>query len=156
MMVIACPSCLKAIRVSGDMSEIETLVGRDSTYYPDKYTCYSCGNPAISARQDELPPDLLSSLEVVELSPQEALAAIEGMGIPEEQTCCEEVLKELFGACGIKLHGRQPRGKARYYIDHMELPDGTRVYFGSSPIGVAIYRIARRHSYVEALDEAGS
>ena len=68
-------------------------------------------------------------------------------------TCCAEVIEPLFEECGIKVHGRQLRGKTRYFVNYFEMPNGTRLYLGASPAGALIYRISKKHSYAEAVSE---
>jgi hypothetical protein len=72
--------------------------------------------------------------------------------LPAEQNCYREELERLFGQHGIKLRGRQHPGQPRYYLDSLELQDGTRVFLAPSPRGACVYRIQPPHRYAEVTD----
>lgn len=149
-MIIVCTKCRVGIRVVPEsLEEMELLVGERSDYWPNKYPCYKCGKSAVGVHEPELSADAARALEIVNLSVQETYAALNGLGIPVEQTCCYEVLAPLFEEKGIKIHGRQPQGQLRFLIDRLEFSDGTNVYFAPSSQGAAIYRVVKPHNYTE-------
>jgi hypothetical protein len=93
---------------------------------------------------------------VVTVDPQEAFAALSGLGVKDERTCCTEVIEPLFAEHGIKAHGRQLEGTVRYYLDSLEFKDGTRLHFAPSPHGAVIYRVTKGgHSYLKEVPDAG-
>lgn len=155
MITVVCTVCNAALRVTGDMSEVDMLVGTRSEFWPDRYICFACGQPARSFLSPEVSAAVLAQLHIVDVNAQEAFAALNGLGVPDERTCCEEVVLPLFERQGIKVKGRQIRGARRYCVDELEFPDGTRLYLGASPQGALIYRVTKAHSYVEASDGNG-
>jgi hypothetical protein len=148
-MIIACLKCRAAIRILGDDAQTRLLVGTQSDYWPDNFPCYRCGGKAEGFLEPEVAADALLTLEILDLTADEAFAALNGLGVPEEQNCCAEVIEELFQEHGIKVAGRQQRGVTRYYVDYLELKDGRKVYLGPSPQGVAVYRITKPFSYAQ-------
>lgn len=158
MICVVCRNgCGHALRVSGEVRDVDVLVGQHSDYWPDRYTCFHCGGPANGFLTPECAPEVMAMLVVVDVTADEAFAALNGMGVPEERTCCAEVVLPYFEKQGLKIKGKQPRGTQRYIIDEIEFPDGTRMYLAPSPQGATIYRIRKPHSYVQAMepDNAG-
>src|SRR5207244_3784714 len=104
-----------------DLLEMEMLVGSKSDYWQDSYPCYRCGGKAAGFHEAEIAADALLLIDVATLSTEEAYAALSGLGTPDEQTCCYEVLAPLLAEHGIKIYGRQPKGQARYFLDRIDL-----------------------------------
>jgi len=151
-MIIVCLKCSVGIRIiSEDLKEMELLVGTKSEYWPNQYPCYKCGKMASGVHEAEISADASRALSIIDLSVHETYAALNGLGVPSEQTCCREVLEQLLESSGIKLHGRQLRGQTRFIVDRLELADGTMLYFGASSQGAAIYRIVKPHHYTKQL-----
>lgn len=150
MITIACTHCGHALRVTGDLDEVRMLVGSDSEYWPDKYLCFNCNEPCSGFISPEVSPSALQQMVVVDVTPQEAFAALNGIGVPAERTVCEEVVVPLFEAQGIRVRGSQVRGAARYHIDSLIFPDGTTLHIGSAPAGPVVYRITKLHSYTNS------
>lgn len=151
-MIITC-TCGSGLRVSGDPEEIRLLIGEKSDWWPDKYPCFSCGEMATGMLESEADEKAAQLIRFVNVKAQEAYAALCGMGVPEERTCCAEVIEALFKEHGIKAKGRQPRAENLYYVDELEFKDGTRLFLAPSPRGAAIFRVAKPHSYTkEALE----
>lgn len=153
MITIACTKCAHAIRVVGDVSEVDQLVGQRSDFWPDKYVCFHCGERCEGFLTPEISEFVLAKLNIFDLTPNEAFAALNGMGVPSEHTCCADVVVPLLEAQGIKVKGRELRGQQRYFLDEIHLPDGTKLFFGASPQGAVIYRITKPHSYVQAVEK---
>lgn len=153
MITIACSNCNHALRVNGEVRDVDSLVGQGSEYWPDKYPCYHCGGMALGFLTPEVSVLAMQSLTVVDVNPEEAFAALNGLGIPAERTCCEEVILPFFEAVGIQVKGKQLRGQTRYILEELTFPDGTRMQIGPSPQGAVIYRLVRKHSYVSAVAE---
>lgn len=156
MITIVCLSCKHALRVTGEVRDVDILVGQQSEYWPDGYLCYSCGSQASGFLTPEVDPLVLQSLHVTDVTVEEAFAALNGLGIPEERSCCAEVVLPYFAAQHIEVKGHQPHGQLRYVVDELVFPDGTRLLFGASPQGALIYRIVKRHSYVEAMESTNA
>lgn len=153
MMCVVCTKCLRALRVTGDVVETEHLIGSLSDFWPDKYKCDACGGPAQAFLEAELSTLAARTLRYVDVTPQEAFAALHGLGTPDERTCCEEVVLAMFAAVGIEVSGRQMRGQMRFVIDSFKFPDGSKIYMGASPQGALAYRVTKPHSYVRAVEE---
>jgi len=152
MISIVCTDCKKALNVVGEMSEVDQLVGQRSEYWPNKYTCFSCGGVATGFLTPQISAAALGELDIYDVTVQEAFAALNGLGIPEERVCCADVIVPMLTALGLKVKGKEYRGMTRYFLDELELPDGTKFHFGASPQGAAIYRITKPHSYRKAND----
>lgn len=147
MILIICMPCALAIRVLpqvGRMDEIEELVGRKSTFWPDQFPCPRCEKMAKGILESTADPRALQLLEVRDLTAFEAFGAVSGLGFPDEQDCTLDVLHELLREQPIrKLHGANVRGCTRSVIEAIELWDGTKIYLGASPDGAVAYRATR-------------
>lgn len=154
MIVIACSKCSHALRVNGEVRDVDSLVGQGSEYWPDKYPCYNCGEKASGFLTPEVSALAMQALIITDVSPEEAFAALNGLGIPSERTCCEEVILPYFESVGIQVKGKQMRGQTRFILEELTFPDGTRMQIGASPQGAIIYRLVKRHSYVKAVEES--
>lgn len=150
MIYLVCEECKAALRVSpGEPpGECEALLGPGSEWHPDKYPCFRCGKKTSITEPSDVGPDV----EVHDVSPKEALAALNGLGLPAERDCTAEAVRMLLPGKKIsRVAVSQIRNSHRCVIDHIELEDGTRVYFGASPPGAIIYRISPKHSYAQAV-----
>lgn len=152
MIAIVCTGCAHCLHVVGDVSEVDQLVGQRSDFWPDKYPCWNCGSQAQGFLSPEISAAAMEKLQIFHLTPQEAFAALMGMGLPEERKCCAEVVEALLQGVGLKVKGKEFRGLDRYFIDQIELADGTKLFLGSSPQGACVYRITKPHSYTKAND----
>lgn len=151
MIYLLCSACKLALRVSPGETpgECESLLGPGSEWYPDNYPCFSCGRGASIME----PGDVGQDVEVHDVSPKEAFAALHGLGLPEEKDCTAEAVRALLPGAKIqRVAVRQIRNSHRCVIDYLELEDGTRVYFGAGPPGAIIYRVSPKHSYAKAVD----
>lgn len=147
MILILCPRCKCALRVTGDLNEAYNLVGPSSEFWPDKFTCFRCEKPAQGFLESEVA--IKAQIEIKEVSPQEAYAAIHGLGILEERDFDKLTIDALLREQPIRrIGGKDLAGGGRTVIDYLELWDGTRVHLGASHDGAVIYRITRPHSYV--------
>lgn len=153
MITIFCEHCTHALRVNGDAVDVDSLLGQGSDYWPDRYPCYNCGKKAQGFLTPEISAMALSVMRVVDVNAQEAFAALNGLGVPSERTCCAEVIEELFDRHGIHVKGHQTSGQPRYLVEELSFTDGTRIQLGASPQGALIYRIVKPHSYVKALEQ---
>lgn len=153
MITIVCTHCSHALRVTSEVAEADQLVGTGSSFHPDGYNCYHCEKSAMCVLSAEISELAEQALTVYEVTAQEAFAALNGMGIPAEYTCCTEVLENLFQKHGLKLKGRQMEKTARYVVDSITFPDGTVVHLGASFNGALAYRITKQHSYVRAVEK---
>jgi hypothetical protein len=157
MIVVVCMPCARAVRImpsvvseSNSVDELNQLVGSRSEFWPNKYPCPWCGKNATGMLEREADSRVLSAMNLQDASPQEAFAAFNGFGFPEEQQCSLEAMQELLREQPVrKVIGTNVSGMERTIIDHLELWDGTKVYFGSAAEGAVIYRTTRPFSYTE-------
>lgn len=162
MILVVCLPCAFAIRVMpvriSDMQsvqELDQLVGQRSEYWPDRYTCPLCDKPARGILERTADPRALQLMTVRDLTPQEAFAAFNGVGLPDEQKCSLETVQALLTEHPIrKVVGSNIPGSERTLIEQLELWDGSRVYFGSGGDGAVIYRVVRPSSYAAKQPEA--
>ncbi len=153
MIVILCPRCLFAMRIIGKPEEVDMLVGSRSDYWPDKYTCPRCDGSARGVLEIEIDSKAMSKLDLVDLTPEEAFAALNGLGIPTEHKCFLEVVQALLKYPIKNVKGEDVPGTTRSVIHSIELVDGTKIYLGSSPLGAVVYRITPPFSYKEMTRE---
>ena len=153
MILIVCENCSLCMRVMGPAEEIVYLVGEKSEYWPDKYPCPTCEKMCKGVPELLSDPRALSVMNLVEVNPQEAFAALNGLGLPKETNCTAEVVGALLLEQPIRrIKAANVWGANRCIIDHFELWDGTRVYLGAGGEGAVVYRIVRPQSYVEKAD----
>jgi hypothetical protein len=84
-----------------------------------------------------------------DITPQEAFAALNGLGFPPERDCGETAVRQAFASKITDVGVRQIRGANRSALEWIQFEDGTRLYVASSPHGAVVYRLAKRFSYVE-------
>lgn len=152
-MIIVCSACGMGLRVQGDPEEILYLLGEKSDFWPDKYPCPTCAAKCKAFLECEIDTPALALMTMIDLTPQEAYAALFGLGLPEERSCCAEVVEALFKEHGIVAKGRQHHGVLRYYLDELTLKDGTRFFLAPSPYGAVIYRVSKPHSYTKEMTD---
>lgn len=161
MIVVVCLPCELALRImparaadANSDAELETLVGRRSAYWPDKYPCPGCTKPATGMRETQADPRVLQVMKLHDLTPLEAYAAFHGLGLPGEQACTFEMIQELLLTHPVRrVVGRTiaDTAPARSVIDHIELWDGTRVHLAAGLEGAVVYRVVRPTSYAAAV-----
>jgi hypothetical protein len=149
MIVIPCTACAFALRVIGNLEEIDALVGRSSRWWPGAYPCPQCQAACPAMLEVEAEADALAWLRIVDVGPQEAYAALEGFGLPYERSCKAADVRELLSTHRVSSVTCRDVGNDRSCVEHIELEDGTRLYFGASAVGAVVYRITRKVSYVE-------
>lgn len=151
MITIVCRACSTAVRVTGEPSEVEHLFGElNPEWYPDKFPCPGYGCDSTAEAVDAIDPAALQALSVHDLSPHEAYAAFNGLGIPKERDCGPTAVKTLLMNQRIVGGDVQLiRGSNRSVIHNLEFDDGTVLYLASSTYGATVYRIAKPESAVE-------
>lgn len=155
MIIIVWPKSKFAIRSVGDYEEVDHLLGRKSEWYPDKYPHPAASVGELGTLQNAIDARAIQELSIRDLSPQEAYAALNGLGMPEERDCGLTAVQKVFSEQKVKkVHARQVNRDNRTIIDSIEFEDGTRMYFAASPLGSIIYRVAQPHSYLRAVDDA--
>jgi hypothetical protein len=93
-------------------------------------------------------------MSIQESTPQEAFAAFNGLGFPDEHHCSLETAQALLKEHPVRrIIGTNVKGAERTIIDALELWDGTKVYFGAGAGGAVIYRITRPVSYTKQLEK---
>lgn len=164
MIIVTCLTCEIAIRVLpesvGDVrsvAEADQLVGEKSDFWPNKYPCPNCEQPALGIREVAADPRALRLLRMHDLTPQEAFAAFNGLGFPEEQQCSIAALQELLREQPIRrILGRDIGGAPTVHVDALELWDGTKVHLGAGSSGAVVYRIVRPPAYTKRALEGAS
>lgn len=153
MILIACSHCSHALRVTGDPSEIDYLLGAQSDFWPDRHTCFNCGKGAGYFLVAEVAAAAMALMTIVDLNPQEAFASLTGFGLPDERTCCSEVVLPYFQQLGITVKGSQPRGMSIFRVEELTFPDGTTMFLAPSAMGAVIYRVKKPHSYAAGVSD---
>lgn len=136
----------------GEEGEAELLLGRHSEFYPDSYPCFVCGHN-VAHMVEVVPAELFESMTFHDVSPQEALAAMNGLGLPSEHDCSATAVQQLFASQAVKRVVSRPiRNSHRCVVQYIEFENGTRAYFGASTHGATVYRVTPKHSYAKAQD----
>lgn len=149
MILITCATP-HVFRVVGDPQEVCQLIGEQSEFWPDKYTCPRCQEEAKAIREDDIDPDSLAGIDIQAIEAQEMFRAQNGLGLPDEQVCDRVTVEELLRATPIrKVAGHDIQGARRFCLEWFELADGTKMYFGASTHGAIVYRITRPISHVK-------
>ena len=163
MILIVCLPCTLVIRVLPSVEEqqggeLESLVGRLSGFWPDKYPCPRCDKMMRGILESDADPNVLKLMTLKDLTPHETFAALNGLGFPDEQDCTMESLLGLMRAQPVRrLHGANVQGSTRCVIEVIELWDGSKIYLGGCPEGAVAYRATRPVSAVKRLErEEGS
>lgn len=118
------------------------------------YACPWCGEQAELV--DTVSPQALDKLQLADVSPLEAVAALNGLGLPDERECSPAAVRLLLeGATITSVQTRTIRNSHRCVVDHLVLVDGTRVYLAASSYGATVYRISRPGSYAERVLKDG-
>lgn len=155
MILVVCLPCAFVIRVmpaqvteASSAQEVRQLVGQASEFWPDKYPCPHCGLLAKALQEHDADPAVLQTLTLQDLTAQEAFAAFNGFGLPQEQRCALSSVEALLREQPVRrVLGKNVSGDERTIVDALELWDGTKVYFGAGAEGAVIYRVARPVSY---------
>lgn len=149
MITIACMTCGTAIRTAGDEAEVYSLLGHGSEYYPDKYPCVAAGCRGHAQYLEAISPIAMAQLIIHDVTPQEAFAALNGLGLPPERDCGETAVRQALTGRVVDAGVRQIRGSNRSVLEWLLFEDGTRLFLAASGEGAVVYRLARPHSYVE-------
>jgi hypothetical protein len=150
MRMIVCPTCMLALRVEGtDDQELDTLIGKGSPFFPDNYECPQdgCVGKAKFFDSLEMTPRAIGALRIVDVTPGEAFAALNGVGLPEERSCLIEDVRDLLSKGVKRVSGKNLLGTSRCIIDFIEIEDGSKIYLAPSGEGVTVYRTTRPFSY---------
>lgn len=156
-LVVTCEGCAAIYRVlqQQDGTDVDLVVGEHSEFWSDRYLCPRCGARATGMHENFLPRGMQTS-SIVDLTAEELLAALYGLGLPEERkTTLDEVKSYLIKEGGNirKVVGSDVAHTGRCVIDRIELMDGTKIYFGASAHGAVIYRVVHPISYVQRFVE---
>lgn len=152
MILIVYKKANLALRVIGPEREVQLMVGEDSEYWPDKYPEHSEYGEAHGVLETLTTREAMHLLQIVDVTPQEAIAAIHGLGLPSEQGCDAEKLHELFEAHDIKVTLRPIRGAQRAVLDCLEFPNGKKLYLGACAKGAVAYRLTEAISYADRVE----
>lgn len=160
MLVAACQRCSLVFRVLGDFQELETLVGRQSSFWPDKYICGRCQGPTPVMSEQQAARLQMLGQETVELDPGEYFRALQGLGLPDEIECGRTAVEQLLRGQKVKrIAGHEVNKRKRFCLEWIEFEDGSRAYFGASSHGAIVYKITKPPNYtaraMETSDELG-
>ena len=97
MIFIVCAVCKAGLRIGpGAPGESEGLFGEQSEYFPNSYPCFRCEMP-IAQFVPAVDSKSLQSIELFDVTPKEAFAAFNGLGIPGEQECSAAAVEKVIG-----------------------------------------------------------
>ena len=134
--------------------QVRHLVGEDSEFWPDKYPCPSCEKHVRGFVEFDVDPQVAVVIRFVDLSAEEAYAAFNGFGLPEEGNCTILELSKLFINQKVRaIAGSNVMGTTRSILRHIEFEDGTKIYFAAGADGACVYRMVKPFSYVEKLND---
>lgn len=152
-MITVCLRCQLAIRVIETGPQTDMLIGEQSDFWPMRYPCPQCGRNTKCEQDNDVSAERRKGLRLIDLTPKEAFIAYSGVGLPTERVFGAEELETKLKETPIKAVVGNPvdQSSSRYVIDHLELWDGTKVYFGASPLGAVIYRVAPPPEYAKNL-----
>lgn len=151
MIIIVWPGTKLAIRTVGEFDEVEHLLGPKSEWYPDKYPHPDPEVKELGSFQNAIDARAMPELDLHDVTPQEAFAALSGLGLPNERDCGTTAVERVFESQGVKkVHMRQVNRANRTIIDSIEFDDGTRMFLASSPVGAVVYRISKPRRCLEA------
>ena len=157
MITVLCTTCNAGVRVVGEFAENDSLFGSSSEWYPDKYPCRNtgCSGNAKIVAPAEL-RDMPESLDIVELSPQEAFAAFFGLGVPEERICTGDAVRSLFETPVESVDVKDIPRTNRCTLNSVEFEDGTRLFLAPSRYGAVVYKIKRPNQSRPQLKEVSN
>lgn len=150
MLYLVCPNCKVGLRISpGEEGELESLFEIDPRGLGLKaYTCFRC-----ELEMASLSLEHPNGVELFDVNPKEAFAAINGLGLPHEQECTSAAVTKLCNGAEVSyVKARQLRNSHRCIVEFIEFESGTRVYLGASAEGAVVYRVAKRHSYAKEVE----
>jgi hypothetical protein len=155
MILVVCIPCNFVIRIMPTHAanamgerEVNQLLGPDSNLWPNGFECVKCGKNATGMLERAADPKVLRTMELRDLTPHEAFAAFNGLGLPEEQHCSLESVQALLTEQPVRrVIGSTVKGQERTIIDALELWDGTKLHFSAGGEGAVIYRVVRSTSY---------
>lgn len=154
-MLVPCMNCYTCVRVIDEPAQIAALVGANSEYWPDKYTCVACSKPCEALFESEAEPGALEKMKVRDLTAAELFAALNGLGTPDEMQCDRATVVELLKRPMKDVRGRTLPNTSRFLIESIEFEDGTKMYFGAGAAGACVYRITRPVSYTQKVLDHG-
>jgi hypothetical protein len=141
MILLVCQKCGQAMRVMGDLPEIEQLI--ESARSINSLACWvddCAGQLDVLDRAD---PATISLAAQHSLTPVEMYSALTGFGLPTERECGPLAVQEAFRASPVKQVGCKLLAGTQRTIVHFI---GRRLYLGSSAAGALVYRISDRRS----------
>ena len=164
MIVVVCIPCAFAIRVmpvnaaqQHSTRELRELVGDLSEFWPDKFPCPRCEKPCTGMSEEFVDARVYPALTLRDLTPVEAFSAFKGCGLPEEQLCSINKVREVFSEHPVrKVTGSNVQGQEVAIIDAIELWDGTVLHFAAGPAGAVVYRVVRPADLASKVADATS
>lgn len=137
MITAVCGACELGIRTLGDARE-------EAAFYADAEAgdlkCPKCR--AVVQIFESISGTASGILDIRDLSVQEAYAAFNGLGLPEERECSPTAVRMALRSPVKAVNVKLLRGSNRSLIESLELESGDVLHFGSSPFGAVVYRIS--------------
>ncbi len=152
MILVVCKQCKVGLRIApGEPGEAAGLFGPQSDFYPNRFPCFKCERP-VAEFVTAIEALALQTIEVFDVGPKEAFAAMNGLGLPGERDCSAAAVAQLFDENRVKRVKTRPiRNSHRCIVEFIEFDNGVRAYLGSSALGATIFRVAQPHSYAESV-----
>jgi hypothetical protein len=150
MIIIVCMSCGTAVRSVGE--GVEHLIGPLSDWYPDRYPCPNADCSDKARYIESIDSLALGRLTLHDLTPEEAYAAFNGLGFPEERDCGKTAVEQLFKTKKVeRVEVRQISKSNRSVLNCIVFEGGTKLFLASAFEGAVVYRITEPHSYTETV-----
>ncbi len=153
MMLVVCSSiaCKTVTRIyAGSVNELTNLVGERCEWWANKYKCPSCERQATAVYEGQVDPNEFQGFSVRSLEAADFFRFMMGVGLPEEMNCDPNTLADVFRSGKVtQIKGHAIRGSSHFCVEWLEMEDGTRLYFGSSSHGAAIFRITKKSNFAE-------
>ena len=148
-LAVLCQGCGSMFRVLGtdDSSSVSLLVGENSEFWPDKYTCPSCGGNAVGYHEESL-PRAFQTIAIIDLSAEELFSALHGLGLPNEGAPSAKVVTHLLLTEKIaSVVVRDIPNTGRCAVDSITFASGMRLNLAASAQGAVVYRVVHAPSY---------
>ncbi len=136
MLLFVCAGCPKAVRC---MDLPDGVVPQE---IPNSAECAKCGSSFSLIPERMAGPEALSTLEIQDLTFEELYYWSSTGALPHERPSDASSVTAALVGRSITSVGVDRRVQGAAVVTHLVLDDGTRVYFGASPYGAVVYRLA--------------
>lgn len=136
MLLFACTGCPLAVRCM-DLPD-----GVVPSEIPNSAECAKCGSSFSMIPERMAAPEALTTLEIQDLTFEELYYWSATGALPNERPADVPSVTAAMAGRTITSVGVDRRVQGATVVTHLVLDDGTRVYFGASPYGAVVYRLA--------------